>query len=65
MGIKLVTREYVACLDDYKREFIVDTDADFNKLPTACTGSTAVSIESGRVMIVNSAGVWVEFGGVA
>lgn len=49
-------------LNSEVKEFIVDTDADFEKLPPACTGSTAVSIESAKVMVVNTEGKWVVFG---
>lgn len=62
MAIKLMTREWCKCTQDYRHEYIVDTDADFTDLPACGTGSTAVSIESGRVMVVNTSGEWVEFG---
>ena len=61
MAIKMTHREYCACLNDYKCDFICDTDADFDTLPKACTGSTAVSIASGAIRIVNTAGEWVAF----
>ena len=63
MAIKLTDREYNPFVDDYKCEFIVDADSDFENLPKACTGSTAVSITTGNVRIVNTSGIWVEFGG--
>jgi hypothetical protein len=65
MAIKLLTREWCKCADEYKHEFIVDTDADFDALPTegVGTGSTAVSLESGTVKVVNTQGEWVTFGG--
>lgn len=44
-------------------EYLCDTDADFENLPDANVGSSAVSIESGKVMIVNTSGKWVAFGG--
>lgn len=50
-------------LNSEVKEFICDTDADFEALPPACTGSTAVSIESAKVMVVNTEGKWVVFGG--
>lgn len=62
MAIKLVKREYCACLDDYRHDYIVDTDADFEKLPKSCTGSTALS-PSGDIRVVNASGEWVTFGG--
>lgn len=64
MAIKLVSREYCECVDDYKKQYIADTDSDLSKLPTgSCVGSTAVSIASGKVMVVNTSGKWVTFGG--
>lgn len=63
MAIKLINREYCPYSKETKCEYLCDTDADFEKLPNACTGSTAVSIESGSVMIVNTVGEWVKFGG--
>ena len=55
--------EYIAHLDEYRAEYLCDTDADFAKLPNACAGSTAVSIASGTVKVVNTSGKWVTFGG--
>lgn len=46
---------------DYIAEYICDTDADFADLPEASTGSTAISIESGNIRIVNTQGEWVPF----
>lgn len=64
MAIKMVSREYCACMDDYKKEYIVDNDSDLVNLPKCTgTGSTAVSIESGKIMVVNTNGQWVAFGG--
>lgn len=63
MAIKLVAREYVPFLDDYKCDYVVDTDSDFGDLPHACTGSTAVSVESGSVRVVNASDEWANFGG--
>lgn len=63
MAFKLIDSKYCASLNDEIKEYICDTDADFADLPTACTGSTAVSIESGAVMVVNTAGQWATFGG--
>ena len=64
MAVKLISRKYCACQDDDIMEFIADTDADLNNLPPcSSTGSTAVSIESGKVKIVNTNGKWVTFGG--
>ena len=63
MAIKLVSKEYVPSLDDYKCEYIVDTDSDLANLPDGCTGSSAVSVESGSVRVVNASGAWANFGG--
>lgn len=61
MAIKLVNRDYCACVDDYRHEYICDTDEDFASLPKACVGSTAVSLATGAVRVVNTAGEWVAF----
>lgn len=64
MAIKLISRKYYACMNDNKKEYVVDYDSDFANLPECTgTGSTAVSIESGKVMVVNTDGQWVAFGG--
>lgn len=62
MAIKLVSREWCACTNDYRCEFIVDSPEDFEDLPPSCVGSTAVS-PSGDVQMVNASGEWVAFGG--
>lgn len=61
MGIKIVRKEYCAGTNECRCEFICDTDADLANLPEACTGSTALSIESGSVKIVNTSGEWAIF----
>lgn len=63
MANKKISKKWNPYLCDYECEFICDTDADFANLPKSCTGSTAVSIESGKVMVVNTNGEWVAFGG--
>lgn len=60
MGIRCLSGHF-SCFNEPPREFIVDTDADFENLPKACTGSAAVSLESGSVRVVNTAGEWVPF----
>ena len=63
MARKLISKNFVPYQDEDRVEFIVDTDADFENLPEGCgTGSTAVSIESAKVMVVNTEGKWVVFG---
>ena len=47
--------------DEVIKEYLCDTDADFATLPESDPGSMAVSIESGKVYVVNTAGAWVEF----
>ena len=42
-------------------EYICDTDADFEDLPEANSGSMALSCETGNMKIVNASGVWVDF----
>ena len=63
MGFKLINHEYCPYNDEYKKEYLCDTDADFENLPADCVGSTAVSIESGAIRVVNTTGEWVTFGG--
>ena len=64
MAIKLISREYRVWMDDYKHKYICDTDEDLNNLPECTgTGSSAVSLESGKVMTVNTSGDWVVFRG--
>lgn len=47
-----------------RREYLVDTDADLENLPECpIPGSTAVSIASGKIKVVNTKGKWVDFGG--
>lgn len=62
MAIKLINEKYCAYRNGKIAEYICDTDADFEALPEACVGSTAVSIESASVRVVNTKGEWVPFG---
>ena len=62
MAIKIINREYCAFNDDYRIEYICDTEGDVANLPPSCVGSTAV-LPSGKVYIVNASGNWVVFGG--
>lgn len=61
MGIKLIRREWKSGSVECRNEYICDTDADLVNLPEAPVGSTALSIESGSVRIVNTSGEWVAF----
>lgn len=45
----------------WPKQYLCDTDADFERLPEACPGSIAVSIQSGRIYVVNTQGAWVPF----
>ena len=64
MAIKLTTMKHRSCMDDFQKEYIADTDADLENLPECTgTGSTAVSLESGKIKVVNTQGEWVDFGG--
>jgi hypothetical protein len=63
MAIKLISQEWSNELGDDMEHYICDTDADFANLPKAPTGSTAISVESGAVRMVNASGVWAYFGG--
>lgn len=62
MAIKLINKEFCLYSKRYKCEYLCDTDTDFENLPEAYTGSTAVSIESAKVQVVNTKGEWVPFG---
>lgn len=62
MASVCIKAEYSAYCDDYVKEFVCDTDEDFATLPKACVGSTAVSLASGAVRVVNTTGEWVAFG---
>ena len=49
-----------------RKDYLVDTDADFESLPCAAKcapGSTAYSVETGHKKILNNAGVWMEYKG--
>lgn len=59
MAYKRINDSYV---NGCRKEYICDTDADFANLPEACTGSTAVSLESGKVYVVSTFGNWIPFG---
>lgn len=63
MAIKKINQEWCPCLDAYKQDFIVDTEADVATLPECCTGSSALVVESGVVYMVNASGVWAVLGG--
>ncbi len=57
-----ISKKHTSIVNEYRCEFICDTDEDFATLPEADVGSTAVSLVSGAVRVVNTAGEWVAFG---
>ena len=61
MAIKLLNREYNMLLGGTINEYICDTDADFDTLPEANTGSMALSVATGTIKVVNASGEWVDF----
>lgn len=63
MAYKLTNQEYCAFTNDYRREYICDTDADFAALPKECVGSVALSVATGTMKMVNASGEWVNFAG--
>lgn len=44
-------------------EFVLDGDEDVASLPECGSGSTAISVASGKVFMKNASGEWKEFGG--
>ena len=62
MGISCTSMKRTSIVNEYRCEYICDTDADFATLPKADVGSTAVSIATGAIRVVNTAGEWVPFG---
>lgn len=63
MAWKKIAENFCPCINGCKCEYIADTDADLENLPAAGTSSTAVSLESGKIKVVNTNGEWVDFGG--
>lgn len=59
--IKMVKCEWCGCTNQYRKEYICDTDADFADLPPSGVMSKAFS-PSGAICIVNASGEWVPFG---
>lgn len=62
MAFKIVNEQYCTYREDEVLEILCDTDDDFSSLPKAITGSSAVSIKSGAIRVVNTSGEWVPFG---
>ena len=65
MALKLIKCDHNRFVNVTTYEYLCDTDADFANLPAAPTGSTAVSIATGNIKVVNTSGEWVTFGGTA
>ena len=63
MAYKLVNKEWSPHLDDYKHDYIADTESDITSLPQCCVGSSALVVETGAVYMVNASGVWAVYGG--
>ena len=62
MAVKLISQEWCPCVNASRKEFICDTDADFESLPEACPGSKAISLWSKKERVVNTKGRWVPYG---
>lgn len=63
MAYKIINEAYCPYADAQRKEFICDKDADITYLPECCTGSTALSVETGNLYMVNASGNWVLVGG--
>lgn len=61
MAIKLLDEGFRLHCNEWWKDYLCDTDADLEHLPQASAGSVAVSIQSGKVRIVNTQGEWVPF----
>lgn len=61
MAIKLVFRDWSRVMGAYVCEFVCDNDTDFSNLPSCATGSSAISVQSGAIRMVNASGEWAEF----
>lgn len=61
MAFKMIDSNYCPYVAAYREDYICDTDEDFANLPKCCTGSTAVSIKSGAIRMVDTNGDWVAF----
>lgn len=62
MAINVIDIKYNKAVRNTIHEFICDTDTDFILLPKCDPGSTAVSVATGTIYVVNASGNWVEFG---
>lgn len=59
MAYKIIDKQYCAFADDYRYEYVVDSDDDIASLPKACVGSTAiVAAENGNIYMTNTSGEW-------
>lgn len=48
--------------DNGVREYIIDTLADLEKLPTKYLGSAALCLETSDVYVLNTKGEWIKIG---
>lgn len=62
MAIQLIGQIWCPYAEGYRKEFVVDTEADVGSLPKCCVGSSALVSATGNVYIVNASGRWVAFG---
>jgi len=61
MACKMISCEWCAVTEDYRRTFILDSAEDVANLPQSCVGSVAiVADKGGAVYMVNTAGEWRE-----
>lgn len=65
MAIKRIKKEYSTCTGEFICEYVADFDSDLETLQDGIdgTGSSCVSLESGKIKAVNTERKWVDFGG--
>lgn len=64
--IKCVSQKYYPMSNKkplYIKQLIMDSEADFSKLPEAAPGSYAVIADGSKKYMVNASGNWVEYAG--
>lgn len=64
--IECVSRKYCKTVNRkrlYIERLVMDTEADFSKLPEAAPGSYAVVADGSKRYMVNASGNWVEYAG--
>jgi hypothetical protein len=61
MAYKMVSHEWCAVNEDYRKTFILDSADDVANLPECCAGSAAmVADKDGAMYMVNASGEWKE-----